>query len=84
MSSSCEVKTCWLSAPDLKLVGDNLKSLYDRSVKVGAGFYNTKSDCLHHFVIVLSEYAHATTVTTLILLKARWRLRNITDFAVTT
>lgn len=34
MSSSCELKTCWLSTPDLRKVGDKLKILYDKSVKV--------------------------------------------------
>ncbi|XP_067932481.1 protein Wnt-10a-like [Watersipora subatra] len=34
MSSSCEIKTCWLAAPDLQKVGDKLKSLYDTSVQV--------------------------------------------------
>lgn len=34
MSSSCEIKTCWLSTPDFQAVGGRLKDLYSRSVLV--------------------------------------------------
>lgn len=34
MSTSCEVKTCWLSTPDFYAVGDTLKLLYDESIQV--------------------------------------------------
>lgn len=37
MSSSCEIKTCWLSTPDFQTVGDRLKKLYDESVQVTRG-----------------------------------------------
>lgn len=34
MSSSCEIKTCWLSTPDFHAVGSKLKSLYSDSVLI--------------------------------------------------
>ncbi|XP_067929989.1 protein Wnt-10a-like isoform X2 [Watersipora subatra] len=34
LSSSCEIKTCWLSTPDFQAVGSRLKTIYSTSVMV--------------------------------------------------